>query len=133
MKKGEDLEGGTSTTVYCLPGRRRYSTRSVRWFDWYLYLRYELQTELAQDDRDLRATYSTCRHVLGTTSIIIAILAAAPKHQTGKFIFCTFIDGTDVDGDGVRMVSTRKPCIRRCHRGSSGSVHRQVGCTRRRT
>jgi amino acid transporter len=108
----------------------------------YLYLdcshyRYELQTELAQDDRDLcrgsfRPRYSAnilylpwnpptkpdagaintfgvrilkylnnvsvWWHALGTTSLVIAILAAAPKLQSGKFVFRTFIDGTGVDG-----------------------------------
>jgi hypothetical protein len=39
-------------------------------------------------------------HALGTTSLVIAILAAAPKHQSGKFVFRTFIDGTGVDGVG---------------------------------
>jgi amino acid transporter len=39
-------------------------------------------------------------HALGTTSLIIAILAAAPKHQSDKFVFRTFIDGTGVDGIG---------------------------------
>jgi amino acid transporter len=39
-------------------------------------------------------------HVLGTTAIVIAILAAAPKHQSGKFVFRTFIDNTGVDGIG---------------------------------
>ena len=43
-------------------------------------------------------TVSVWWHILGTTSIIIAILAAAPKHQSGKFVFRTFIDGTGVDG-----------------------------------
>ncbi|KAH9031042.1 APC amino acid permease [Lactarius pseudohatsudake] len=39
-------------------------------------------------------------HALGTTSLVIAILAAAPKHQSGTFVFRTFIDGTGVDGVG---------------------------------
>lgn len=39
-------------------------------------------------------------HALGTTSLVIAILAAAPKHQSDKFVFRTFIDGTGVDGIG---------------------------------
>lgn len=96
--------------------------------------RYELQTELAQDHRDLRCSSLCSRygeiysletqteldagtintfgvhilkylnnvsvwwHALGTTSLVIAILAAAPKHQSGKFVFRTFIDGTGVDG-----------------------------------
>jgi amino acid transporter len=39
-------------------------------------------------------------HVLGTTAIIIAILAAAPKHQSGEFVFRTFIDNTGLGGIG---------------------------------
>ena len=39
-------------------------------------------------------------HALGTTSLVIAVLAAAPKHQSGKFVFRTFIDGTGMDGVG---------------------------------
>ncbi len=39
-------------------------------------------------------------HALGTTSLVIAILSAAPKHQSGKFVFRTFIDGTGIDGVG---------------------------------
>ncbi|KAI0299995.1 amino acid transporter [Multifurca ochricompacta] len=39
-------------------------------------------------------------HALGTTGLVIAVLAAAPKHQSGKFVFRTFIDGTGVDGVG---------------------------------
>jgi hypothetical protein len=35
-------------------------------------------------------------HALGTTSLTIAILAAAPKHQSGKFVFRTFIDDTGI-------------------------------------
>ena len=45
-------------------------------------------------------TVSVWWHALGTTSLVIAILAAAPKHQSGKFVFQTFIDGTGVDGVG---------------------------------
>ena len=37
-------------------------------------------------------------HALGTTSLVIAILATAPKLQSGTFVFRTFIDGTGVDG-----------------------------------
>jgi hypothetical protein len=37
-------------------------------------------------------------HALGTTSLAIAILAATLKHQSGKFVFLTFIDGIGVDG-----------------------------------
>jgi hypothetical protein len=39
-------------------------------------------------------------HALGTTSIVIAVLAAAPKHQSAKFVFQTFIDHTGEDGVG---------------------------------
>ena len=39
---------------------------------------------------------------MGTTSLVIAILAAAPSHQTGKFVFRTFIDGTGDPGWSVR-------------------------------
>ena len=45
-------------------------------------------------------TVSVWWHGIGTTSLVIAILAAAPKHQSGKFVFRTFIDGTGVDGVG---------------------------------
>lgn len=39
-------------------------------------------------------------HAVGTTAVIIAILAAAPSHQSAKFVFQTFIDNTGVDGVG---------------------------------
>ena len=39
-------------------------------------------------------------HALGTTALVIAILAKAPTHQTGKFVFRTFIDATGVGGEG---------------------------------
>lgn len=39
-------------------------------------------------------------NALGTTALVIAILAAAPKHQTGYFVFQTFIDNTGIDGVG---------------------------------
>lgn len=32
--------------------------------------------------------------------MVIAILAAAPTHQSARFVFQTFIDGTGVDGAG---------------------------------
>lgn len=35
-----------------------------------------------------------------TYYILQAILAAAPSHQSGHFVFSTFIDGTGVDGVG---------------------------------
>jgi hypothetical protein len=37
-------------------------------------------------------------HALGTTSLIISILAAAPKHQSGRLVFRTSIDDIGVDG-----------------------------------
>ncbi|KAI9059858.1 amino acid transporter, partial [Trametes sanguinea] len=39
-------------------------------------------------------------HAVGTTAVVIAILAAAPTHQSAKFVFQTFIDNTGVDGVG---------------------------------
>ncbi|KAI0700801.1 amino acid/polyamine transporter I [Cerioporus squamosus] len=39
-------------------------------------------------------------HAVGTTAVVIAILAAAPTHQSAKFVFRTFIDNTGVDGVG---------------------------------
>lgn len=37
------------------------------------------------------------RDTVGTTSIVIAVLIKAPTHQSAKFVFATFIDGTGVD------------------------------------
>lgn len=39
-------------------------------------------------------------HAVGTTVLVIAILAKAPTHQSGSFVFSTFIDDTGVDGYG---------------------------------
>ncbi|KAI0033214.1 APC amino acid permease [Vararia minispora EC-137] len=39
-------------------------------------------------------------HAIGTTAVVIAVLAAAPTHQSAKFVFATFIDGTGIDGVG---------------------------------
>ncbi|KZT01961.1 amino acid transporter [Laetiporus sulphureus 93-53] len=39
-------------------------------------------------------------NALGTTALVIAILVTAPKHQTGHFVFQTFIDNTGIDGMG---------------------------------
>ncbi|KAJ3530862.1 hypothetical protein NM688_g7652 [Phlebia brevispora] len=39
-------------------------------------------------------------HAVGTTSLVIAILAKAPTHQSGKFVFATFVDNTGLDGVG---------------------------------
>ncbi|KAH8826370.1 APC amino acid permease [Flagelloscypha sp. PMI_526] len=39
-------------------------------------------------------------HAIGTFSVVVAILAKAPTHQTGKWVFTQFLDGTGVDGVG---------------------------------
>ncbi|KAF8621430.1 hypothetical protein AX15_007790 [Amanita polypyramis BW_CC] len=39
-------------------------------------------------------------HALGTFVLVVAILAKAPHHQSGEFVFRTFRDGTGVDGVG---------------------------------
>ena len=39
-------------------------------------------------------------HAVGTTAVVVAILAAAPTHQSAKFVFATFIYNTGVDGVG---------------------------------
>jgi len=37
-------------------------------------------------------------HAVGTTAVVIAILTKAPTHQSGSFVFTTFVDQTGVDG-----------------------------------
>lgn len=39
-------------------------------------------------------------HSVGVSCFCIAVLAKAPKHQSAKFVFATFYDGTGVAGDG---------------------------------
>ncbi|KAG6906750.1 hypothetical protein DXG01_012280 [Tephrocybe rancida] len=39
-------------------------------------------------------------HAIGTFSLVVAILAKAPTHQSAKFVFQTFIDGTGPVGEG---------------------------------
>lgn len=39
-------------------------------------------------------------HAVGTTALVIAILAKAPTHQSAKFVFTQFIDNTGADGVG---------------------------------
>lgn len=39
-------------------------------------------------------------HAIGTISVVIAILVKAPTHQSGSFVFTTFVDQTGVDGIG---------------------------------
>ena len=43
---------------------------------------------------------SIALHSLGVTSIAIALLAKAPTHQSAKFVFATFNDGTGIDAPG---------------------------------
>lgn len=38
-------------------------------------------------------------HSLGVSAVAIAIVAKAPTHQSAKFVFATFHDGTGPDGD----------------------------------
>ena len=45
---------------------------------------------------------SVILHSLGVTSFAVAILAKAPKHQTAKFVFASFYDGTGDPGWSVR-------------------------------
>jgi amino acid transporter len=45
---------------------------------------------------------SIALHSLGVTSIAIAVLAKAPTHQSAKFVFATFYDGTGDPGWSVR-------------------------------
>lgn len=42
-------------------------------------------------------------HSVGVTCFGIAVLAKAPIHQSAKFVFATFYDGTGVDGVGWGM------------------------------
>lgn len=39
-------------------------------------------------------------HAVGTTAVVIAVLSAAPLHQSRHFVFSAFIDGTGVNGVG---------------------------------
>jgi amino acid transporter len=45
---------------------------------------------------------SIALHSLGVTAIAIAVLAKAPTHQSAKFVFATFYDGTGDPGWSVR-------------------------------
>ncbi|KAF3760458.1 amino acid transporter [Cryphonectria parasitica EP155] len=42
-------------------------------------------------------------HSAGVTAIAIAVLAKAPTHQSAKFVFSTFYDGTGLEGIGWSM------------------------------
>jgi hypothetical protein len=39
-------------------------------------------------------------HAIGTITVVIATLAKAATHQSGSFVFSTFVDQTGVDGVG---------------------------------
>ena len=41
-------------------------------------------------------------HAIGTLAVVISILAAAPKLQSGSFVFTQFLDGTGDPGWSVR-------------------------------
>lgn len=43
-------------------------------------------------------TTSIILHSLGVTAFAIAVVAKAPTHQSAKFVFATYYDGTGVDG-----------------------------------
>lgn len=49
-------------------------------------------------------------HSLGVTSIAIAVLAKAPTHQSAKFVFATFYDGTGAPGWSVRASPAYVAC-----------------------
>ena len=43
---------------------------------------------------------SVVLHSVGVTCFAIAVLAKAPTHQSAKFVFASFYDGTGVTGEG---------------------------------
>lgn len=49
-------------------------------------------------------------HSLGVTAIAIAVLAKAPTHQSAKFVFATFNDGTGDPGWSVRASPAYVAC-----------------------
>ncbi|KAF8850395.1 amino acid transporter [Acephala macrosclerotiorum] len=53
---------------------------------------------------------SIALHSLGVTSIAIAVLAKAPTHQSAKFVFATFYDGTGDPGWSVRASPAYLAC-----------------------
>jgi amino acid transporter len=53
---------------------------------------------------------SIALHSLGVTSIAIAVLAKAPTHQSAKFVFATFYDGTGDPGWSVRASPAYVAC-----------------------
>jgi amino acid transporter len=53
---------------------------------------------------------SIALHSLGVTSLAIAVLAKAPTHQSAKFVFATFNDGTGDPGWSVRASPAYVAC-----------------------
>ncbi|TAQ86031.1 hypothetical protein B7494_g5643 [Chlorociboria aeruginascens] len=53
---------------------------------------------------------SIALHSLGITSLAIAVLAKAPTHQSAKFVFATFYDGTGDPGWGARASPAYVAC-----------------------
>jgi hypothetical protein len=66
-------------------------------------------------------------HLLATISLVIAILAKAPTHQSGKFVFRTFVDETGLDGVGWSQRAST------AYVGVIGSLFAQYGLTGRST
>jgi len=50
-------------------------------------------------------------HSLGVFSLAVAVVAKAPHHQSAKFVFATFYDGTGDPGWSVRASSAYVACI----------------------
>ena len=66
-------------------------------------------------------------HFLATTSLVIAVLAKAPTHQSSKFVFRTFVDATGLDGVGWSQRAST------AYVGVIGSIFAQYGLTGRST
>lgn len=54
---------------------------------------------------------SILMHSLGVTAFAIAIVAAAPTHQSAKFVFASFYDGTGDPGWSVRASPEYVACL----------------------
>lgn len=50
-------------------------------------------------------------HSLGVFSFAVAVVAKAPHHQSAKFVFATFYDGTGDPGWSVRASPAYVACI----------------------
>jgi len=46
--------------------------------------------------------FSIFWHALGTIALVLAVLSKAPTHQSAKFVFTHFYDGTGDPGWGER-------------------------------